>query len=46
MQIWVEPGLDRDIFKVRKNNKSEKTAQSPLQQLRNDTCRADHAALE
>lgn len=46
LQIWVELGLDRDIFKVRKNNTSVKAALSPVQQLRSDTWGADHAALQ
>lgn len=46
LQIWVELRLDRDVFKVRKNNTSEKAALSPRQQLRGDTRGAEHAALQ
>ena len=37
MKIWVGPVLDRDVFKVSKNNMAEKAALSLLQQLRSNT---------
>ena len=37
MQIWAGPVLERDVFKVSKNNTAEKAALSLLQQLRSNT---------
>lgn len=48
MQIWAGPLLDRDNFKVSKNNMAEKAALSLLQQLRDKhgCCGVDHTALQ